>query len=227
MDENPGAEWCLDEKEELEKELEMLNAKLKAVRETNPIGWEDRIQDKEEAVRKSLKEYKQHTAELLAKICVWDCVRKRENEEWETIRENLDDPHLSDELASMTGGHISRFSLSEDESGARNLLIQNAEAEEFPLEDVSTGVQEQSLLALRIGFARRKLGDRAAFLILDDAFQHADWQRRPEMIRSVLRLIKDHNWQVFYFTMDNHIRKTFTSEADDILGSGQWNHIEL
>ena len=97
----------------------------------------------------------------------------------------------------------------------------------FPQTQLSKGAGEQALLALRIGFARRKLGDRAAFLILDDAFQHADWQRRPEMIRNILQLVKDHNWQVFYFTMDDNIQDTFQREADGIIGEDRYLYRSL
>jgi uncharacterized protein YhaN len=47
-----------------------------------------------------------------------------------------------------------------------------------------------------------------AFLILDDAFQHSDWLRRKNLIQQTLNLIKI-GWQVFYFTMDDHIRAQF------------------
>ncbi|HCQ15235.1 MAG TPA: tetraacyldisaccharide 4'-kinase, partial [Cryomorphaceae bacterium] len=37
-------------------------------------------------------------------------------------------------------------------------------------------------------------------VILDDAFQHSDWERRPRMIEYMVKLVKE-GWQVFYFTM--------------------------
>ncbi|OGO42120.1 MAG: hypothetical protein A2W36_05145 [Chloroflexi bacterium RBG_16_58_14] len=70
---------------------------------------------------------------------------------------------------------------------------------------LSTGTYEQALLALRMGFARMIAGDQPLFLILDDAFQHSDWKRRPWLVET-LGKVATSGWQVFYFSMDDHIR---------------------
>jgi uncharacterized protein YhaN len=46
------------------------------------------------------------------------------------------------------------------------------------------------------------------FLVLDDAFQHADWERRERLMDEVIRLGKK-GWQILYLTMDDHIRDLF------------------
>jgi uncharacterized protein YhaN len=77
---------------------------------------------------------------------------------------------------------------------------------------MSTGAQEQAWLALRLGFASLNMEGQAAFLILDDAFQHSDWKRRPNMVTEVIRLAES-GWQVFYFSMDDHISGLFRAAA--------------
>jgi uncharacterized protein YhaN len=46
------------------------------------------------------------------------------------------------------------------------------------------------------------------FLILDDAFQHSDWQRREWMVDQMADLVSM-GWQIIYFTMDDHIKRLF------------------
>ena len=74
------------------------------------------------------------------------------------------------------------------------------------------------MIALRMMFARRYLGDVPGFLLLDDAFQHSDWNRRELLVDHTLSLVRERGWQVFYFTMDNHLRDLFKERADNQLG---------
>lgn len=83
----------------------------------------------------------------------------------------------------------------------------------FPLSQLSTGAIEQVFLALRIGFALKAAGLDSLFLILDDAFQFSDWERRPRLVDLVLDLAED-GWQIIYFSMDNHIRDLFKTRAE-------------
>jgi uncharacterized protein YhaN len=78
----------------------------------------------------------------------------------------------------------------------------------FPLSELSTGTQEQVLLAIRLGLLSHVLKGRKSFLILDDAFQHSDWDRRENLIDILAGLAQD-GWQIFYFTMDDHIKSLF------------------
>ena len=69
-------------------------------------------------------------------------------------------------------------------------------------------LSEQVLLALRMGFAAKHLGQNRMFLIMDDAFQHADWQRREYLVEQAVEL-ENSGWQILYLTMDDHIRDLF------------------
>lgn len=75
------------------------------------------------------------------------------------------------------------------------------------------------MLALRIGFASKIMGDERAFIIPDDAFQHADWERRGRLVDQVLDLATE-GWQILYFTMDDHIRGLFDAVGRRHFGDG-------
>ena len=69
------------------------------------------------------------------------------------------------------------------------------------------------LLALRMGFASRLAGGQPLFLLLDDAFQHSDWQRRERLVDHVVELAKA-GWQITYLTMDDHVRTLFKGAGE-------------
>ena len=103
------------------------------------------------------------------------------------------------------------FHLTEDEK----LEVKDPDGNTFPVSSLSSGAREQVFLSLRVGFASRALKDRAGFLLLDDAFQHSDWEQRQHMVSQCLSLVKM-GWQVFYFTMDDHLRDLFQTEGQGL-----------
>ena len=66
-----------------------------------------------------------------------------------------------------------------------------------------------------MGFASIAMEGKTGFLILDDAFQHSDWHRRENLVERTLSFVKS-GWQVFYFTMDDHIRDLFQNAGAGI-----------
>mgnify|MGYP001295101275 CR=1 FL=1 len=156
--------------------------------------------------------YKKVTAELLAKICVNLAADRLQEKEDELIRQNLGAPEIGETLSLATNGHYSAFDW---QSG--KLSMRSADNQLGHIDFLSTGAKEQVMIALRMVFAPRFLGDNPAFLILDDAFQHADWERRKALVKHTLRLVKQRGWQVFYFTMDDHIRDLFQKRAEKVL----------
>jgi len=103
-------------------------------------------------------------------------------------------------------------------------LIVSDQFHDFPIAELSRGAQEQILLALRIGFATKIASKDSLFLILDDAFQYSDWQRRILLMDKIVQLAKE-GWQIIYFTMDDHIRRLF-DEAGKAFGA-EYNYVEL
>ena len=104
------------------------------------------------------------------------------------------------------------------------LFIEN-ETESYALEQMSSGVREQVLLALRMGLASVVCGRRSLFLILDDAFQYSDWQRREQLVLQAVQIVQS-GWQVIYLTMDDDIRDRFRTAAGS-LAEGMFRLIEL
>ena len=91
-------------------------------------------------------------------------------------------------------------------------LIISDDYRDFCFKDLSTGIKEQIMLALRIGFSSRILKQDTMFLILDDAFQHSDWERRKILVKKLAGIAKT-GWQVIYLSMDDHIRQLFEREG--------------
>jgi len=215
LDEYPGAEWdperydTLDQEfaeidEALNEEMEKLKQlKVRIIQETGSksTDLEDLITALRDKREQTAEEYRDITADILAKVQVNTAIEEFREQEDARIADGLKRDELTKPLQALTADRYKRIK-QDEESG---LVLVTGEDEEYPLADTSTGAQEQILLALRIGFASIAMEGQTAFLILDDAFQHSDWDRRKNLIAETLRLVKT-GWQVFYFAMDDHIR---------------------
>ena len=58
-------------------------------------------------------------------------------------------------------------------------------------------------------------GDNALFLILDDAFQYSDWERRPKLVDQVFAMAEK-GWQIIYLTMDDNLRDLFCDKGKEL-----------
>ena len=150
------------------------------------------------------------TAEMVAKILVHKVVAEQREDENERIRRRLEDKSIGQWLEHFSGRYVG-FSLTDEEQ----LEVEDSNGNSFPVSILSTGAKEQVYLSLRIGFASLALGDRAGFLLLDDAFQHSDWQRRESLVNQCMSLL-ERGWQIFYFAMDDHIRDLFIAAGKSI-----------
>jgi len=227
LDQDPGIEWDRDRYQILENELgkddgalkdemnklDLLKSRIMQETGAESAEWEDLITALRNKREEKAREYKQVTAEILAKVQVNSVIREFRQEENTRIGESLMSKELTKPLYTLTGRYKT-IRLDED----RGLTLITDSDEEYPLADISTGAREQTFLALRIGFASITMKGHTAFLMLDDAFQHSDWQRRANLIDQTLSLVRA-SWQVFYFTMDDHIRDLF-HEAGRQLGDG-------
>jgi len=149
------------------------------------------------------------TAEIVAKIGLSEILRKIEEEEDQKILENLNTDEVSSLLNKLTGKYQS-LNLIDDQIYARDPY------QEYPLRDLSTGAREQIQLALRLGIASHVSGGEPLFIILDDAFQHSDWNRRTSLVQETVDLASQ-GWQVIYLSMDDHIRDLFQKIAKPVL----------
>jgi len=169
------------------------------------IAWEtllSHLRDKQQAV---LNAYKTKTAEIVGKLGVLHALRALKEDEDAKIVAALQAESFHGPLHEVTGRYT-RLTLEEDG------LIVSDDFDRFYLAELSTGAQEQVLLALRIGFSELLMNKEKLFLILDDAFQYSDWQRRHLLVDKVAALAQS-GWQVIYFTMDDQIRDLFDAKA--------------
>lgn len=188
----------------LEKERDLENLKQRICDVTGrqiSIDWNELID--------ALRNYRDETSEALkaikaqigSGIIVTEVINQKRSKEDENIANALALPTLRKPLQALT--HT--YQGVEIEG---NSIIVSSEHQRFPIEELSTGAQEQVLLALRIGIASYLLKDQPMFLILDDAFQHSDWQRREWLVDEMAELA-NLGWQIIYFSMDDHIKGLF------------------
>ncbi|HOK55779.1 MAG TPA: AAA family ATPase [bacterium] len=169
---------------------------------------------KEEIVR----ELNEVESNIIAGKLVSETIEELLREENEKIVEVMNSEEVKKLLLTLTKRYNK---LSFDDDG--NLLV-SSDYETFPLKDLSTGAKEQVILALRMGFAKIVMGEDHAFLILDDAFQHSDYERRPILVESLVDLAKA-GWQVIYLTMDDNIKELFDEKAKKL--KNRYKKIEL
>ncbi len=156
--------------------------------------------------------YRIMCSETLAMIKVVEIVNELTGQEDMEIKDNLSLPAITNLLSAITGGKYTDINM--DDNGSLSLITGNDE--EYPLSLLSKGAREQIYLALRAGFAERVLKN-PAFLILDDAFQHSDYERRKNLVEHTMRLV-DAGWQIFYFTMDDHMKHLFEAAGNNMKG---------
>lgn len=171
--------------------------------------WKTLIEKLQDKHQESVQRYRAITAKVLAGILVNQELERLAQEEDERIRKGLRSPNVLAPLKQITR----HYDQIEMENG--QLLVSGSHGS-YWLSDLSTGTQEQVLLSLRMGFAARHLGREQMFLIMDDAFQHADWQRRQFLVELVDDLASS-GWQILYLTMDDHIRDLFRKKFGERL----------
>ncbi|MFN2190481.1 MAG: ATP-binding protein, partial [Candidatus Promineifilaceae bacterium] len=178
---------------EKEKLGSLLQNICSITKDPHNVDWEIAIQHLQERREKTAAQYRQITAEIVAGMLVNNVLDKSRLQEKEKIASRLASPEVADAIHSTTDHY----------TGARyedgQVLVEDPYGE-FAISELSTGAREQVLLALRMAFAELIFKQRQLFLILDDAFQHADWDRRKFLVEQVVRLAKK-GWQIIYFTM--------------------------
>ena len=224
LDEHPGTERNPERYTELSeklqdtgKDLEREENKLETLKvlvshETGREGsdWEELITVLRDKREEAAEKYRELTAEILAKIQVYKIIEDLRKQENSRIAKGLKREELTEPLHALTGRYRS---IQLDDDGG--LVLVTDEDEDYRLADLSTGAREQIFLALRMGFASIAMEGKTGFLILDDAFQDSDWDRRENLVSRTVSFVKS-GWQVFYFTMDDHIRDLFQNAGDTI-----------
>jgi uncharacterized protein YhaN len=233
LSEDPQVKFSYDEfekaKAELEeiqiritgKEKEIENLKYSICTETNDdssIEWDRLLENLREKRLEKQNDLNISEAQIIAGVLVHIEIDKLRQEEDNKITQGLQSEVVLKPLMEVSKNYKKLFL-----DGDR--LMVSDEYRDFCIKDLSTGAREQIMLALRIGFSIKILKQDSLFLILDDAFQHSDWERRKILIGKLVDIAKA-GWQVIYLTMDDHIRKLF-DEAGKEFKSGQYKCFDL
>lgn len=206
-----------DELESVSKELDLekhnietLKTKISVTTGLNSQDIRQLLTALEDMKESAENAYKDLTARILAENTVYRTICEYRSMENARLEEALESVEVVSPLYQITGHYTG---LKMDSDGY--LILTTAEGEEFPLEQLSTGAAEQVYIALRTAFAELSMGE-TAFLILDDAFQHSDWDHRKYLVDHVIGLVNN-GWQVFYFTMDDHLQKLFDKSGREFI----------
>ena len=157
--------------------------------------------------------YRDLTAEILAENTVYQALMEFRDLENARLAQAMDSSEVVTPLTDITQRYTG-FRIDTENT----IHLKTSRGREFPLSELSTGAAEQVYIALRTGFAALSM-QKPAFLLLDDAFQHSDWDRRKKLVRHVKNLVRS-GWQVFYFTMDDHIQTLFNKAGRDLVQEG-------
>jgi uncharacterized protein YhaN len=220
LDADPGCTYDLDElvrletqASEIENHLEASTNRLKTLKQMVctqtgddiSIAWPDLIESLQTKRAEIAEDYRSLRAEIVAKILVNSEVCDTRDLQDQRIQEILDSELISAPLFEITHRY------NKLELDGEQLVVSDA-YNRFHIAELSTGAQEQVLLALRIACTGKITGKDHFFLILDDAFQHADWERRGWMIEKIVSLAAN-GWQIIYLTMDDHIKQLFQQKG--------------
>jgi uncharacterized protein YhaN len=167
--------------------------------------WPELIENLRIYRRQISEEISKITAEIIGKLMVWQTIQEIQKDEEATLLKGVQTDEVLRPLNRITGRYQDLY-FDED-----RLMVADS-TDHFPLSELSTGAREQVLFSLRIGFSSRLLGQDQLFLLLDDAFQYSDWQRREDLLDMIVDLAKT-GWQIIYFSMDDHIRSLFQKKG--------------
>ena len=173
------------------------------------ISWDELIESLSNKIWQTKEELAEIISSIVAGIVVHNIIDNLRKEEDLKIREGLQSQKVLSPLLEITKRY-NKLYLDDDK------LIISDDYNDFDLRDLSTGAREQVMLALRIGFSSSLFGNDTMFLLLDDAFQHSDWQKREILIEKLADIAKT-GWQIIYFTMDNHIVELFEKASKNFM----------
>jgi len=186
----------------IEMDFELLKTKVQTtIKNNSSTTWDTLLDYLRQERCQVAAEYRSATSEIYAGILVNDIIEDVRAKDDEKIIQQLKSPMIREPLSKITT-HYEYINFKEE------TIIVGDQYNEFEIGDLSTGAKEQVLLAIRLGLTTNIIGGNTAFFILDDAFQHSDWDRRELLLEQVIDLTRS-GWQIIYFTMDDHIRKLF------------------
>ena len=223
--EDPGIQYTHEQLRQDEDEYERLQEELnQKERELNSmkqricdltgdeihLSWTDIMENLRKEKEKQQEELRELRSGIVAGNLVHNLIQEFREQEDQRIKEGLASDYVTQPLYELTKSY-NALSMKDDQ------LIISDDTGDYTLNDLSTGTREQIMLALRIGFSHKIIRKEPLFLILDDTFQHSDWNRR-EVLVNKLAEITGLGWQVIYFTMDDHIHDLFQKAGNKMNG---------
>ena len=133
-------------------------------------------------------------------------IERIENKRSEIIKEELLSNRMTSFLKMFSNQKYHRVFIEKD-----FLFVEAEDKTKIPFDYLSSGAQEQVLLAIRASLSLRVCG-KEMFFLLDDPLLHTDWERRPKAVDAFLELVKN-NWQVIYLTLDDYTKDIICSKA--------------
>ena len=219
VENDPGIAYDAIRLSDIEREIQELENRLKALEEENRAfkgdlaqlvdasindDWNTIIEKLYEKQKDTLEQLKEKEASILAGILVHQTIDEFQGKEDERLQATINSPDFSRTLFHITGRYDKLIPYGDQ-------IVIGSDMGDFDMRDLSTGTKEQVLFALRVSLAKKILND-SAFFIFDDAFQHSDYDRRPKLVDQLFDL-SDDGWQIIYLTMDNHIRDLFAKKG--------------
>lgn len=199
-----------DEIQNIDNEIKQTENQLFALKEKlaehidstanlNAESIANKINEKQQGYTDTIKS---NLATIIASIALKKVIASLQVSEDEEIEAFVNNPDISKLLYGLTNRY-NKIKLD-----GEDVIIVSNKGKHFNINTLSTGAQEQVLLALRMGIAKKLMGKDSLFIILDDAFQYSDWDRRANLVEQTTALVKE-GWQVLYFTMDDNIKARF------------------
>lgn len=197
---------CDDKKKECEEKLKELKHSIcNIVKKDFSTDWNDLFVALNELKKDKEKDFSNCVAKIVAGILLHQTIDELKAEEEKLLEQYLNSDEVKNTISQITNNKYKEFKIYGDD-----IFISDGFSE-YNIKDISTGAKELILIGLRIGIAKKLLKDTSAFLILDDAIQHVDWKKRELIISELIKFAQDYQWQVFYFTMDNHVKEIFSN----------------
>lgn len=196
-----------DEIQDRKGELENLkHSIIEHTKDEPTIEWMELIEKLASKRKEILEEYKEITSEIIANKSVYDVIDELYKQEDEKIQDALNSDIIKEILPKVTTRYEDIY-LEDDR------LMVSDPFDSFPVSEISDGAREQVFLSLRVGFAEHWFNKNKLFLILDDAFLHSDYKRRPKLVDKTLELVES-GWQIICFTFDKNIVDLFKRRTE-------------
>lgn len=141
-------------------------------------------------------------------IDLFETIERREEQKMT----DLFDPAgpASETFERLTDGRYTEVAYDADEHA---IVVERADGRTFGPETLSQGTTDQLYFASRVSLAQQLLGEDTGFLILDDPFLAADYDRLHRGFQTLLELAES-GWQILYLTAKREVAESMVETYD-------------